>query len=144
MRTVAITVNVCILSDQTASSDRALSGHCGSYRAELVGGHEDWLDADPDEFLRDRCHEAPFLPHATYHYVATTVTPPLLGMLAGDHLVRVKSAAGLGKSRRLLFAAEQGLSSTPLVYAKLSDWLSQSATRPAGIGDVGRDVSGDP
>ena len=26
---------------------------------------EDWRDADPDEFLRDRCHEAPFLPHAT-------------------------------------------------------------------------------
>jgi pimeloyl-ACP methyl ester carboxylesterase len=26
---------------------------------------EDWRDADPDEFLRDRCREAPFLPHAT-------------------------------------------------------------------------------
>jgi pimeloyl-ACP methyl ester carboxylesterase len=25
---------------------------------------EDWRDADPDEFLRDRCQEAPFLPHA--------------------------------------------------------------------------------
>jgi hypothetical protein len=30
------------------------------------------------------------------------------------------------------------------VRVQRSDWLSQSATRPAGIGDVGRDVSGDP
>lgn len=114
---------------------------------------EDWLDTDPDEFLRDRCREAPFLPHATYHYVSSTVTPPLLGMLAGDHLVRSKSAAGIGKSRRIPFAAEQGLTLTglnhfdllnhPRVYAKLRDWLSQSAIRSAGVGDAGRDVSGD-
>jgi hypothetical protein len=31
----------------------------------------------------------------------------------------------------------------PLVYAKLREWLSRSAIRSAGIGDVGRDVSGD-
>ena len=114
---------------------------------------EDWLDADPDELMRDRCHEAPFLPHATYHYVSTTVSPRLLGMLAGDHLVRPKSAAGLGRSRRIPFADEEGLILTglnhfdllnhPLVYAKLRDWLSQSPVRSAGIGDVGCDVSGD-
>jgi hypothetical protein len=85
--------------------------------------------------------------------VSTTVAPSLLGVLAGDHLVRSKSAAGIGKSRRIPFAADQGLTLTgsnhfdllnhPLVYAKLRDWLSQSAIRPAGIGDVGRDVSGD-
>ena len=28
---------------------------------------EDWSDGDPDEFLRDRCNEVPFLPHAVYH-----------------------------------------------------------------------------
>jgi pimeloyl-ACP methyl ester carboxylesterase len=114
---------------------------------------EDWRDADPDEFLRDRCQETPFLPHATYHFVSSTVAPPLLGMLAGDHLVRPKSAAGLGRSRRIPFAQEHGLILTglshfdllnhPLVYAKLRDWLSKSAITPAGIGDVGRDVSGD-
>ena len=114
---------------------------------------DDWRDADPDEFLRDRCREAPFLPHATYHYVSTTVAPPLLGMLAGDRLVRPKSAAGVGKSRRIPFAADHGLTLTglhhfdllnhPLVYAKLREWLSQSAIGSAGIGDVGRDVSGD-
>jgi pimeloyl-ACP methyl ester carboxylesterase len=114
---------------------------------------DDWRDADPDEFLRDRCREAPFLPHATYHFVSSAVAPPLLGMLAGDHLVRPKSAAGIGRSRRIPFAPEHGLILTglnhfdllnhPLIYAKLRDWLSQSAIASAGIGDVGRDVSGD-
>ena len=114
---------------------------------------DDWRDVDPDEFLRDRCREAPFLPHAKYHFVSSAVSPPLLGMLAGDHLVRPKSAAGLGRSRRIPFAEEHGLILTglnhfdllnhPLVYATLHDWLSQSAIRPAGIGDEGRDVSGD-
>lgn len=114
---------------------------------------EDWLDADPDEFLRDRCHGVPFLPHATYHFVSATVAPPLLGRIAGDHLVRAKSAAGLGKSRRIPFRAELGLTLTglnhfdllnhPLVYAKLRDWLSQSAVRAAGAGDECRDVCGD-
>lgn len=102
---------------------------------------DDWCDADPDEFLNDRCHEAPFLPHATYHFVAATVAPPLLGMIAGDHLVRSRSAAGRGGSRRIPFDAEQGLTLTglnhfdllnhPLVYAKLRDWLAQSPTRSA-------------
>ncbi|WP_292989261.1 alpha/beta hydrolase [Mycobacterium sp.] len=114
---------------------------------------EDWLDADPDEFLRDRCGEAPFLPHATYHYVSTTVSPRLLGLLAGDHLVRTKSATGVGKTRLVPFAAEQGLILTglnhfdllnhPLVYAKLRAWLSQSVALPAGVGDTRRHVGGD-
>jgi pimeloyl-ACP methyl ester carboxylesterase len=96
---------------------------------------EDWHDADPDEFLRDRCHEAPFLPHATYHFVAATVTPSLLGMVAGDNLVRSGSAAGRGRSRRIPFEAGHGLTLTglnhldllnhPLVYAKLRDWLTR-------------------
>lgn len=96
---------------------------------------EDWHDADPDEFLRDRCNEAPFLPHATYHFVAATVTPPLLGIVAGDHLVRPHSASGRGRSRRIPFEEEQGLTLTglnhldllnhPLIYAKLRDWLAR-------------------
>jgi pimeloyl-ACP methyl ester carboxylesterase len=97
---------------------------------------EDWCDGDPDEFLRDRCHEVPFLPHATYHFVASTAAPALLGMIAGDHLVRSPSAAGRGKSRRVPFDAAHGLTLTglnhfdllnhPLVYAKLRDWLTRS------------------
>jgi hypothetical protein len=114
---------------------------------------EDWRDADPDEFMRDRCHEAPFLPHASYHFVSSTVTPTLLGLIAGDHLVRSKSAAGLGKSRRIPFEAELGLTLTglnhfdllnhPLVYAKLHDWLADSPVQSAGVSDAGGDVSGD-
>ena len=114
---------------------------------------EDWRDADPDEFLRDRCRETPFLPHATYHFVATTVAPPLLGLIAGDHLVRPKSAAGQGKSRSILFDTEHGLTLTglhhfdllnhPSVYAKLRDWLTQSPTRSTGVGDTSRDISSD-
>jgi pimeloyl-ACP methyl ester carboxylesterase len=100
---------------------------------------EDWRDADPDEFLQDHCQEAPFLPHATYHFVAATVAPPLLGMITGDHLVRSQSAAGRGRSRRIPFDAQHGLTLTgvnhldllnhPLVYTKLRDWLAQA---PAG------------
>jgi pimeloyl-ACP methyl ester carboxylesterase len=96
---------------------------------------EDWRDVDPDEFLRDRCHEAPFLPHATYHFVAATLTPSLLGIIAGDQLVRSYSATGRGRSRRIPFDAEHGLTLTglshldllnhPLVYAKLRDWLTR-------------------
>jgi pimeloyl-ACP methyl ester carboxylesterase len=114
---------------------------------------EDWRDADPDEFLRDRCQEVPFLPHASYHFVSSTVTPTLLGLIAGDHLVRSKSAAGLSKSRRIPFEPELGLTLTglnhfdllnhPLVYAKLHDWLAHSPERLARGGDKSSDVCGD-
>jgi pimeloyl-ACP methyl ester carboxylesterase len=113
---------------------------------------EDWRDADPDEFLRDRCHETPFLPHASYHFVSSTVTPTLLGLIAGDHLVRSKSAAGLGKSRRIPFEAELGLTLTglnhfdllnhPQVYVKLQDWLAHSPEWLARGSDTSSDVSG--
>jgi pimeloyl-ACP methyl ester carboxylesterase len=98
---------------------------------------EDWNDCDPDEFLRDRCHEVPFLPTATYHFVATTAGPRGLGLIVGDHLVRSKSASGIGKTRRLPFEPAHGLTLSglnhfdllnhPSIYAKLHDWLGQSA-----------------
>lgn len=76
-----------------------------------------------------------------------------LGLIAGDHLVRSQSAAGLGKLRRIPFQPELGLTLTglnhfdllnhPRVYAKQRDWLSQSALPPAGVSDQSRDVSGD-
>src|SRR5258708_23130438 len=122
---------------------RAARGTCGSVRVSTRIG------ATPIRmrFLRDRCHEAPFLPHARYHFVSSTVTPTLLGLIAGDHLVRSKSAAGLGKSRRIPFEPEHGLTLTglnhfdllnhPLVYAKLHDWLVRSPVRSAGVSDTG-------
>jgi pimeloyl-ACP methyl ester carboxylesterase len=94
---------------------------------------EDWRDCDPDEFLRDRCHEVPFLPNAVYHFVATSAAPRAVGLLIGDSLVRPRSAAGRGASRQVPFEAAHGLTLTglhhfdllnhPQIYEKLLQWL---------------------
>src|SRR6201993_2344075 len=98
---------------------------------------EDWSECDPDEFLRDRCHEVPFLPGAVYHFVATSAGPRAVGVILGDHLVRPQSASGVGKSRQVPFESAHGLTLTGLhhfdqlnhaaIYAKVHEWLSQSA-----------------
>lgn len=94
---------------------------------------DDWADAHPDEFLRDRCGEAPFLPHVRYHFVATSAAPAALGLLFGDHLVRPSSASGRGRKRRLPFGDDDGLVMTglhhfdllnhPQIYNRLHHWL---------------------
>lgn len=99
---------------------------------------DDWAEADPDEFLRDRCREVPFLPSATYHFVATSAGPAAVGLLFGDHLVRPSSASGRGRNRRLPFADDAGLTLTglhhfdllnhPDIYAKLQQWLGASSS----------------
>lgn len=101
---------------------------------------DDWRDADPDEFLRDRCGEVPFLPHASYHFVATSAAPQAVGVVLGDHLVRPYSASGQGKTRRLPFEDTNGLVLTglhhfdllnhPDIYGRLLRWLGaqRSAT----------------
>ncbi|MEW5812815.1 MAG: alpha/beta fold hydrolase [Actinomycetota bacterium] len=96
---------------------------------------DDWAEADPDEFLRDRCREVPFLPHARYHFVATSAAPAVLGAVVGDHLVRPASASGRGRKRRLPFDEDAGLVMTglhhfdllnhPQVYDRLHQWLSR-------------------
>ncbi|GAB3020103.1 esterase/lipase family protein [Mycobacterium bourgelatii] len=101
---------------------------------------EDWRDCDPDEFLRDRCAEVPFLPNAVYHFVASSAAPRAIGLLVGDHLVRPRSASGRGRSRNVPFESTHGLTLTglnhfdllnhPLVYDKLRHWLDQPATMP--------------
>lgn len=94
---------------------------------------EDWRDCDPDEFLRDRCREVPFLPGAVYHFVSCTAAPRAVGMLVGDALVRPNSAAGRGRYRTIPFEEVHGLTLTglnhfdllnhPLIYHKLLAWL---------------------
>jgi pimeloyl-ACP methyl ester carboxylesterase len=94
---------------------------------------DDWADAHPDEFLRDRCGEAPFLPHARYHFVATSAAPAALGLLVGDHLVRPSSASGRGRKRQVPFGDGDGLVMTglhhfdllnhPQIYDRLHHWL---------------------
>jgi hypothetical protein len=107
---------------------------------------EDWQSVDPDELLRDRCVDVPFLDHATYHFIGTTVTRNSsnpLGAAVGDLLVPFPSAAGRGRRRRVPFAVEHGrhlgalhhfdLLNHPAVYRQQHAWLRASATaRPAG------------
>ncbi|MGE2815207.1 esterase/lipase family protein [Mycobacterium heidelbergense] len=98
---------------------------------------EDWSECDPDEFLRDRCHEVPFLPGAVYHFVASSAGPRAVGVVLGDRLVRPDSASGVGKSRQVPFDAAHGLTLTGLhhfdllnhtaIYAKLHEWLGPSS-----------------
>jgi hypothetical protein len=43
--------------------------------------HDEGREADPDEFLWDRCGEVRFLPHAAYHFVAPSAAPAAVGSL---------------------------------------------------------------
>jgi pimeloyl-ACP methyl ester carboxylesterase len=94
---------------------------------------EDWCDCDPDEFLRDRCTEVPFLDCATYYFVGATLSRRR-DSIVGDLLVRFPSASGDGKRRRLPFEVDHGmhlpganhfqLLNHPAVYEQLVSWLA--------------------
>jgi pimeloyl-ACP methyl ester carboxylesterase len=97
---------------------------------------EDWRDCDPDEFLRDRCNEVPFLPDASYYFIGATLSPGPLASLLGDLLVRMSSASGRGNGsgRRLPFEVDNGrelaglthfdLLNHPAVYEQLRSWIA--------------------
>jgi hypothetical protein len=95
---------------------------------------EDWCDCDADELLTDRCNDVPFLPHATFYFVAATLDG-VSGELLGDLLVRYPSAAGAGRKRRIPFALEDGhhlrglthfdLLNHPAVYEQMRAWLQR-------------------
>jgi pimeloyl-ACP methyl ester carboxylesterase len=98
---------------------------------------EDWRDCDPDEFLRDRCREVPFLKSATYYFIGATLTqrPDGVGGLVGDLLVHYPSASGSGRRRRIPFESENGrhlggahhleLLNHPAVYDQIRTWLER-------------------
>jgi pimeloyl-ACP methyl ester carboxylesterase len=93
---------------------------------------EDWCDCDPDEFLRDRCTEVPFLEGAAYYFVGATLTRRP-NSVVGDLLVQFPSASGKGRKRRIPFEVENGmhlgganhfqLLHHPAVYEQLVTWL---------------------
>lgn len=104
---------------------------------------EDWCDCDPDEYLRDRCQEVPFLPDAHYYFIAATLNEGPVGTLIGDLLVRIPSASGRGngKGRRIPFEVDNGfelsglthfdLLNHPAVYAQLRTWIMRPPARHA-------------
>jgi pimeloyl-ACP methyl ester carboxylesterase len=107
---------------------------------------EEWCECDPDELLRDRCREVPFLHHAAYYFIGATVTSTPehpLGYMVGDLLVRFPSSAGNGRRRRIPFEVDNGrhlgglnhfqLLSHPAVYAELRRWLTGT---PASVDAV--------
>jgi pimeloyl-ACP methyl ester carboxylesterase len=98
----------------------------------------DWKGHDPDEFLRDRCHEIPFLAGAAYYFIGVTLSPGPVGRVLGDLLVRLPSASGRGRDgcRSIPFEVDNGrhleglthfdLLNHPAVYDQMRDWLTRA------------------
>jgi pimeloyl-ACP methyl ester carboxylesterase len=104
---------------------------------------DDWRDHDPDELLRDRCTDVPFLEQATYYFIGVTLTHdhqhPVASAL-GDLLVNYPSASGQGRRRNIPFEVDCGrhigglhhfdLLTHPTVYEQLHTWI---ARRPRSL-----------
>ncbi|MBJ7473413.1 MAG: hypothetical protein JHD16_19045, partial [Solirubrobacteraceae bacterium] len=96
----------------------------------------DWDGHDPDEFLKDRCQEAPFLKSARYYWIGAQLTPGHLGRTFGDLLVREPSASGRGRARQIAFEVDHGVHLHGLnhfdllthaeVYAQLRYWIERA------------------
>lgn len=110
---------------------------------------QDWTGEDPDEFLRDRCADVPFLHHVTYCWVSASLTSDPdhpLGQLLGDGLVRYGSASGNGHHTRTGFPIDNGshvagighlrLLNHPAVFEQLRGWLSPDQDPAAGAGSA--------
>jgi len=108
---------------------------------------EDWCDCeDPDEFLRDRCTEVPFLPDAHYYFIGATLMDGPVGSVLGDLLVRMPSASGrsTGKGRSIPFEVDNGheltglthmdLLNHPAVYEQMRTWITRPHVRRPPLG----------
>jgi pimeloyl-ACP methyl ester carboxylesterase len=103
---------------------------------------EDWLDQDPDAYLRNTGREIPFLESANHYFVCATLSREPhapVGRMIGDLLVMRASAWGhRGKGQRMRFPVEHyshvgganhfDLLNHPAIYEQIRRWL---ARRPA-------------
>jgi pimeloyl-ACP methyl ester carboxylesterase len=89
---------------------------------------DDWRGQDIDAFLDNRCAEVPFLPNATYYWVAATLTRDPShpwGQLVGDGMVRYPSAANMpGEGLHLGGVGHLDLLTDDAVCAALRQWLA--------------------
>lgn len=92
---------------------------------------------DTSGFVQQRREEVPFLPHASYYFVAATVLRDVdhpAARWVGDLIVHLPSASGHDRDRRLPFPAGNGarlgrlhhldLLNHPAVYDQLRQWLA--------------------
>lgn len=102
---------------------------------------EDWSDHDPDELMRDRRRQAPFLATATHYFIAATLTrdpgDPISRVL-GDLLVVLPSAWAedmhasgsrfeIDRSRSFGGITHFQLTSHPAIYEQIRTWLEPKA-----------------
>jgi hypothetical protein len=140
---------------ETQAFARLVNGRSAGIKDLRFGSlvEEDWCDCDPDEFLRDRCEEVPFLPSATYYFIGATLSRDPhnpAGTILGDLLVRLPSASGHGRTRRIPFEVDHGrhlgglnhfqLLNHPAVYEQIRRWIDRSAGAAAPELGAGGDV----
>ena len=102
---------------------------------------EDWTEQDPDAFLIDAVADAPLPEEIDQHFIAGVVTAEPthpVGALLGDSVVRVGSAIGRGRRRRIEATDVRVLGRRrhfdmlhdPVVQEQVRDWLSGKSGEP--------------
>ena len=102
---------------------------------------EDWMGHGDDALLDDQRTVIPFVAHASYHFIAATMTEDpdhLVGKLVGDLMVRLPSATGQHKEavRHVAFnkadgvviggLSHLGLANHPDVHTHIMRWCTQT------------------
>lgn len=108
---------------------------------------EDWLDHDPDAFLRNTGRQIPFLETANHYFVCATIAADAeapLSRIVGDLLVLRSSAwSHAGRGQRMTFPIDQyrhiggathfDLLNHPAIYQQLVKWLTATPALPAVV-----------